>query len=117
MGTNLMKLLLSRLDPKWIPAIVVGVGLLFTIIYLVYTKKKLDEEKQVLKGKLALAKSSGLNPLIEKSQEESMLAAAAVSKAQKQIKESRERISMLEAKALAARVKLAEATSWEDLGL
>ena len=117
MGTDLIKLMLSKLDPKWVPAIVAGVSLLFTIIYLIYTKKRLEEEKQVLKAQLAIAKSSGLDPLIEKSQEESMLAAAESAKINKQIRESKDRIELLKSNALASRSKLAKATSWGDLNL
>lgn len=117
MGKDLIKLLMSKLDPKWVPAIVAGVSLLFTIIYLIYTKKRLEEEKQVLKAQLAIAKSSGLDPLIEKSQEESMLAATESARLKKQIQESRDRISLLTSNAADSKAKLAKATSWGDLKL
>ena len=117
MGKDLIIKLLAKIDPKWIPAIISGVGLILTVIYLVYTKKKLEDERKELRIKLAVAHAKATDRGIKTSQEESLRIAKEASDLQKEIKAQEASIKKLQEASRSARVKVAKAVSWKDLDL
>ena len=117
MGKDLILKLISKVDPKWIPAIIGGLSLIFTVIYLAYTKKRLEEERKELRVKLAIAHTKVSDMGIEASQEASMRIAKESAELKKDIESSEERIREMQLASKAARERLAQATSWEDLNL
>lgn len=117
MGKALISFLLEKVDPKWIPAVITGIGVFGSVVYLIYTRSKLQSEKEALQVKLAKAKSDALNPGIMASQEKQVKLAKEAAKVAKQIEQSKQKISNLRASSAVAAQKLKSATSWEDLGL
>jgi hypothetical protein len=109
--------ILKKVDPKWMPAIVIGMTLVSTITYLVYAKKRAESLNRKLKKKLALAESSALS---QRSNEIGKAATAKMSTADKASEEAaiiKAEIETLKSSTSKKRDKLLKATTWEDLGL
>lgn len=117
MGKTLISFLLEKVDPKWVPAIVTGIGVFGSVVYLIYTRSKLQAEKEELQIKLAKAKSDALNPSILASQEKQVKLAKESAKVAKEIEQSKQRIKNLKESSMVAASKIKSATSWEELGL
>ena len=109
--------LLKRIDPKWLPAIIAGITLVATLIYLIYAKNKAESLNKKLKKKLALAESSALS---DQADTLSAKASAKITEAEKASKEAdaiKAQIDSLKLISASKKDKLLKATAWEDLGL
>lgn len=116
-GFDIILKVLKRVDPKWLPAIAVGVLTLGSVIYLVYTKKRAETLNDKLKKKLALAESAALDAQAERHDEVAEAHEARATKIAIEAEKIKEEIRDINVASTKRREKILAATSWEDLGL
>jgi len=114
---NIVLKLLKKLDPKWIPAIILGITVLGGVIYLIYTKKRAEALNKKLKKKLALAESAALEARVEEVEEVAKVHIKRAEKLEVEAEKIKEEIKEINTSAVKSREKVLKATSWEDLEL
>ena len=109
--------LLRKIDPKWIPAIVTGITILGSIIYLIYTKRKAEALNKELSKKLALAESEVLEAQAQDKADEADRHEMEALKHVEEIDKLKKELRNLNQRSASKREKILKATSWEELGL
>ncbi len=114
---NIAISILKKIDPKWIPALVTGITILGSIIYLIYTKRKAEALNKELSKKLALAESEALEAQAQDKADEADKHELEALKHVEEIDKLKKELRNLNQKSAAKREKILKATSWEELGL
>ena len=115
--TDFILKILKKIDPKWLPAILGGIGISLTVIYLIYAKKRADALNAELKKKVALAESDALNSQIAQAEDEAKDHRETANKKAEEVEAIKRKLKRLRTNTLKRKEKLLAATSWEDLNL